>query len=194
MIFAMQGGGLERLREQPFPVYVLTAAFPRRLPAPVALGLGFGVYSFERKTRPLQLHPKLTRTVGFRPEVFDARDAETPEELADLILASSATPPFTPVGHYRGRRLLDGGLVDNAPAYIVERSPGIRKSLVLLTRPYPSEVIENARNGERIYIAPEEPVPVERWDYTRPDLVDATVDMGERDAERWTATLEGVLA
>ncbi len=182
MIHAMRDGGLERLHSRPFPILVLTAGFPRRLPAPLALALGFGVYSLERKVRPLALHPRLTRRVGFRADAHDARECETPEELADLILASSATPPFTPVGSFRGDRALDGGLVDNAPAFLADRLPGIRKNIVFLTRPYPDEV--TGEKDGRLYVAPQSPVPVERWDYTRPDLVDATVEMGERDAER----------
>lgn len=192
MVHAMLDGGLERLQKVPFPVLVLTAGFPSRLPAPLALGLGFGVYSLERKFRPLGLHPKATRRVGFQASAHDARGCKTPEELADLILASSATPPFTPVGLFRGERFLDGGLVDNAPAFLADDVPGIQKNIVLLTRPYPQEV--TGEKGNRLYVAPIEPVPVERWDYTRPDLVDATVEMGERDAERFGSRVDQFLS
>jgi len=39
-----------------------------------------------------------------------------------------------------------------------------------------------------------EPVPITRWDYTKPDLVDATVALGERDAERYAPLVEELLA
>ena len=123
--------------------------------------------------------------------MHDARACETAEELADLVIASSATPPFTPVGAFRDRRLLDGGLVDNVPAFVAEHDPAVRRNLVLLTRQYPDEVV--GRRGTRLYVAPSEPVPVSRWDYTRPDLIEETVALGERDADRHAAALDALL-
>ena len=106
--------------------------------------------------------------------------AMTPEELADLIIASSATPPFTPMGRFRGRTLLDGGLVDNAPASAAEAVREVRRNLVLLTRPYPPSCL--GQKGSRLYVAPTREVPVDVWDYTRPELLDRTIEMGEREA------------
>jgi predicted acylesterase/phospholipase RssA len=98
----------------------------------------------------------------------------------DLVLASSATPPFTPIGRHGGRPLLDGGLVDNAPAFVAEDTPGVRRHLVLLTRPYPEGSV--GHKGNRWYLCPSEPVPISRWEYTRPDLIEATIALGDRDA------------
>ncbi|MFO0636866.1 MAG: hypothetical protein U0168_28890 [Nannocystaceae bacterium] len=50
------------------------------------------------------------------------------------------------------------------------------------------------RAGVRLYVAPTEQVPVERWDYTRPDLVDATIEMGEREAALHEPALRRLLA
>jgi hypothetical protein len=36
----------------------------------------------------------------------------------------------------------------------------------------------------RWYLAPGEPVPISRWEYTRPDLVAATIALGDREALR----------
>jgi predicted acylesterase/phospholipase RssA len=118
--------------------------------------------------------------------VFDMRECTTPAELADLVLASSATPPFTPVGRYGGRRLLDGGMVDNVPAFVTDALPGVTRNLVLLTRPYPASLL--GPKGTRFYVAPLRDVPVDRWDYTRPQALEDTVTMGEQDAPRhWQA-------
>jgi predicted acylesterase/phospholipase RssA len=185
-------GGLERIRAAPFPVLVLTAALPRMLPTSVSVLLGFGAYNVEKRLRREMIHPSLGRRIGFRPYVVDARSCETPEELADLVLASSSSPPFTPVGAFRGQRLLDGGMIDNVPASAAEAVNTVRRNLILLTRPYPRNVLGD--RGERLYVAPSEPVPVERWDYTRPDLVDATIDMGEREADLHEAALRRFLA
>ncbi len=192
LIHAMQDGGLERLRAQPFPVLVIASRFPRLLPAGGAVALGIGAYSLEKRLFPKRLHPRLPRRLGFSPAVFDARECESPEALAELVIASSATPPFTPVGSYRAGKLLDGGLVDNAPASVAERVPGVERTVVLLTRPYPDGV--TGRRGARLYLAPTTPVPVERWDYTRPELVEDTIAMGEREAATHTAPLEALLS
>jgi predicted acylesterase/phospholipase RssA len=124
--------------------------------------------------------------------VVDARSCESAEELADLVLASSSTPPFTPVGRFRGRALLDGGLVDNVPASAAEDVGGVRGNLVLMTRPYPASCL--GLHGARLYVAPTMPTPIDAWDYTQPELVDETIAMGEREAEHHRAAIERWLA
>ena len=183
--FALSGGGFERIRALPFPLLVLTAAPPRWLPGPLAAVMGMSAYSIERKLRYGQLHPALARRLGFRPVVFDLRECRDAEEVVAIVLASSATPPFTPLGRRNGTALLDGGLVDNAPAFVAEGAAEVRRHLVLLTRPYPAESVGRIR----WYLCPGEPVPVSRWDYTRPDLVAATIALGAREALRHEAQL-----
>ena len=192
MIFAMQDGGLERLRALPFPLLVLAAGFHSSMPVWAAVVVGLSAYNLEKRWAPERIHPRLGRTLGFVPRVFDARACETPEQVADLILASSATPPFTAIGSYQNHVLLDGGMVDNVPAFVAEREPAVTKNLVLLTRPYPARVI--GPQASRLYVAPSRPTPVERWDYTRPDLVDETVTMGERESVEQRDALEAFLA
>jgi predicted acylesterase/phospholipase RssA len=184
-------GGLERIRRQPIPIYVLAAAFPRLLPRALSIALGIGMYSAERSIRRAP-HPISPRLLGFTPVAFDARECESVEELASLILASSATPPFTPIGRFRGRRLLDGGMIDNAPAFVVEeRHPEAGRSIVLLSRPYHPSVL--GIQNQRLYLAPTQPTPIDRWDYTRPHLLDETVAMGEREAAIHQPLLEQFL-
>jgi len=192
LLCAAAEGGLETLQAQPFPVLVLAAAFPRAVPAPLGALVGLSAYNLEKRLRPEMVHPSFGKRIGFSPQLFDLRACESPEELADLVIASSSTPPFTPIGRFRGQRLLDGGMIDNVPAAAAETVPGVRKNLVLLTRPYPAQVL--GERGNRLYIAPSRPVPVERWDYTRPDLVDATVEMGEREADLYEDDLRKLLA
>jgi predicted acylesterase/phospholipase RssA len=192
MIYAMRDGGLERLRALPFPLLVLAAGFHRRLPAQVAVVVGLSAYNAEKRWAPARVHPTFGRRLGFVPRVFDARTCETPEAVADLILASSATPPFTPIGRFQNHALLDGGLVDNVPAFVAEAVAHVTKNLVLLTRPYPSGV--TGHRGHRLYVGPSRPTPVDRWDYTRPHLVDETVALGETDSERYAPLLDSFLA
>jgi predicted acylesterase/phospholipase RssA len=196
LLCAAAEGGLERLRAVPFPVLVLTAGFPRGLPATLGTVLGLAAYNLEKRLRPGMVHPSFGQRLGFVPLPFDARQCSSAEELADLVIASSSTPPFTPIGRYRGRALLDGGMIDNVPASVAEAAPGVLANLVMLTRPYPRNVLgeHRGRAGVRLYVAPTEQVPVERWDYTRPDLVDATIEMGEREAALHEPALRRLLA
>ncbi|HEX8652460.1 MAG TPA: patatin-like phospholipase family protein [Pyrinomonadaceae bacterium] len=188
---AFDDGGFEAIKAQPFPILILTTAFPRYMPGLAAALLGLCSYDLEKKLKRELIHPSFGRRVGFRPLVFDARDCRSPAELVDLIIATSATPPFTSVGSFGGRRLLDGGIIDNVPAFLADDVPGVARNLVLLTRPYPPHVI--GRQGARLYVAPAETLPVERWDYTRPELVEATISIGERDADSHSSRLSAFL-
>jgi predicted acylesterase/phospholipase RssA len=184
-------GGLERVRSQPFPIYVLAADFPWLMPRLLSVSLGIGMYSLERSIRRAP-HPISPQWLGFRPVVVDARSCETVEELAALILASSATPPFTPIGNFRGMQLLDGGMIDNAPAFVAERRhPDAARSVVFLSRPYHPSVM--GIQGKRLYVAPTQPTPIGRWDYTQPHLLHETVLMGEREAAIHQPLLETYL-
>lgn len=191
LLVTFADGGLERIRAQPFPIYVLSSAFPRLLPRQLSVLLGIGLYSIERSIKRGP-HPRAPGLLGFAPVAIDARLCETPEELTNLILASSATPPFTPIGSFRGRKLLDGGMVDNAPAFIIdEKHPEVRHNIVMMSRPYHPAVM--GVQGRRLYLAPTQPPPIGRWDYTQPHLLDETVAMGEREAAIHRAALDAYL-
>ncbi len=192
LLHAAAEGGLERLRAQPFPILALTAASPRLLPVAAAVPLGLAAYNLEKRLRKAMMHPTLGRRLGFRPVVFDLRDCCTPSELADVVIASSSTPPFTPVGRCGPHRsLLDGGMIDNVPADVADAAAGVSRNVVLLTRPYPAAL--TGVHGTRLYLAPSRPVPADRWDYTRPHLVDATIAMGEDEAALHAPALERFL-
>ena len=160
-------------------------------PAPLAVAVGLLGYQVEKQLYPTKIHPTLGRALGFRPFVVDARSCDTPEELTDIILASSATPPFTPIGHFRGQRLLDGGMIDNVPAFIGDTIPGATRNLVFLTRRYPGDP---GRVANRFYLAPSRPVPTHRWDYTRPELIRETIALGASDADLHRPAVERFLS
>ncbi len=83
---------------------------PRWLGARNAVAAGLITYNIEKYVRK-KLHPTLGQSLGFHPEFVKAQSCATVEDLADLILQSSCTPPFTPVMRRHGRPVLDGGMV-----------------------------------------------------------------------------------
>jgi len=192
---ALAEGGLERVRAARYPVLVVVAVPPEALPIPLAVPIGLGAYSLERWLNPGRLHPGIGRRLGFRPWAIDLRQCDSIESMAAVVLASSATPPFTPVGRLEGRPVLDGGLVDNAPAFAADAVPGVRRHLVVLTRPYPATSV--GHQGHRWYLCPSRAVPADRWDYTRPERIAATIELGRADAaardahfNRWLAGMD----
>jgi predicted acylesterase/phospholipase RssA len=172
---------LARLHAGP-DIRVLVALMPRRLGPRSGYLWGLLAYQAEWLVRPGP-HAALGRHAGFVSEVASVHDCRTPDEVADLILHSSCTPPITPVYRRGDRPVLDGGLIDSAPVETIPAPPP--PTLVLLTRQYPSESIP--RLPGRVYVHPSEPVPVHKWDYTNPTRVQATYDLGRRDGERFAA-------
>lgn len=187
---SMREGGLERLRAQPFPVLALSARIPERVPTVAALLIGLGAYRLERRLNPRRLHLTYATKMGFAPHVHDLRRCTTPAEVAEVVLASSATPPFTPLGRQGPHRLIDGGLIDTAPAFMAESAPGVDKSLVILTRP----LAEAPRVERRFYVAPRRPIGVSAWDYTEGRQVEAVIAQGEAESAEHEPTLSLLLA
>ena len=181
MLEILDQAALERLRQGP-EVRVLMARPPAWAGALGGVLLGFGAYMLE-KHLAAPLHPVLPARLGFLPEVARAQSCRDPGELADLILASSCTPPVVPVMRRNGGPVLDGGLVDNVPLLAV--GPGEGPTLVLLSRRYAPEKLQG-RPGVT-YIQPSEPITLSKWDYTNPRGVQAAFDLGRRDGERLAA-------
>jgi hypothetical protein len=191
LLHALSDGGFARVSSHPFPVLILATAFPRLMLAPAAALLGLCAYTLDHSRRREKAGPRLSQRAGFRPMVFDARRCASPEELADLIIATSSTPPFTPLGRVRGHRLLDGGIIDPAPSFLLEEVPDIKRSITLLTdaRREPTE----PEAGRSLIIVPSRILPVRTWDFTRPDLLEAVIELGERDSELYETRLDDFL-
>ncbi|MCA9693281.1 MAG: patatin-like phospholipase family protein [Myxococcales bacterium] len=192
VLFTYADGGFERIKQCPFPIYVLAAEIPPPLVPTLGAAVGFAAYQLEKRLKPGLVHPSYGRRIGYRPFIFDARDCTDPEDLADLILASSSTPPFTPIGRFRGKALVDGGVIDNVPAFVAEQVPAVRRNLVVMTRPYPAERL--GRHGQRLYLAPSDHPPAGCWDYRRGADIFGNLALGERDADAHEDALESFLA
>lgn len=180
LLHLLNAEALARIRRGP-EIWVQVARLPRWLGPRSGTLAGILAYQFEKKLRRA-LHPRLGRRVGFREEVIPVARCETPEDLADLILASSCTPPFTPILHLHGRPALDGGMVDNVPVGALGHVPGGAPgaTLVLLSRRYPRPL---PSTQDRLYVQPSRPVPVKGWDYANPEGIRAAYALGLGDGQ-----------
>ncbi|WP_322010666.1 patatin-like phospholipase family protein [Paraburkholderia sp. J12] len=184
-----------KLKDAP-EIRIGVSHMPRWLGARSAVAAGLIAYNIEKHIRKT-LHPTLGRKLGFRPEFVTAQNCENVEALADLILQSSCTPPFTPVLRRNGRPVLDGGMVDNVPVDALDETPG--RVLVMVTRLYPRPqmfvVPHRGPQGEqqRLYVQPSARVPISSWDYTSPHQMQHAYNLGRVDGERFLERLPAVL-
>ena len=188
------GAEFSSLKDAP-EIRIGVSHLPRWLGARSAVAAGLIAYNIEKYVRK-KLHPTLGQALGFHPEFVRAQECATVEDLADLILQSSSTPPFTPVLRRNGRPVLDGGMVDNVPVGALDASPGL--VLVMVTRVYPRPrmfVVEHGENRDqrRVYVQPSRKVPISAWDYTSPALMRPAYDLGRADGEAFLMRLPEVL-
>lgn len=170
---------LERLHAGP-DVRVLLARVPPRLG--LRAGVLAGLIAAQAEHLMLSpVHSRLARKLGFYPEIVSVRECRTPEEVADLILQSSCTPPFTSVYRRADRPVLDGCIVDSAAVDALDGSG--MPTLILLTRQYPPGAIPRVEG--RLYVQPSETIHIDAWDYTNPRGIQETYDLGRRDGERF---------
>ncbi|MGB7297839.1 MAG: patatin-like phospholipase family protein [Burkholderiaceae bacterium] len=196
------------LRNAP-EIRIAYARPPNGLTPTFAIGLGLLGYNLEKYLlKPL--HPRLGRRLGFHADYRTVRSCQTADELIDLILASSCTPPFTGIQYQDGKPTLDGGLVDNVPVDVLDQpanfSPASARdspspagsvqavcdqpdTLVLVTRRYPG-YDPVFRVGNRVYVQPTRKVPASSWDYTSPADYEATDAQGREDATGFLRWLE----
>lgn len=154
---------------------------PRVLGAGLAVLLAVAAEEIEKGLTG-RLRSRWVRRLGFHTSVVKARECGTPDALVGAILQSSAAPPMFPVTRRNGRAALDGALVDNVPLSAVA---DCRRPLVLLSRH------ERAlpAGPREVYVCPSEPVPVSAWDFSSPDKVARTFELGQRDGMRFRQTL-----
>lgn len=166
------------------------ARVPRWLGPHSAVAIGLVGYHAEKYVLR-SLHPRFGRLLGFTSETARVQDCRGADELVDLICASSATPPFTPIEYRDARPAVDGGFVDNVPVHAVDPLGG--RTLVLTTRRYPRHAPVFVRHG-RVYAQPSRKVAAAPWDYTSPADYEATWLQGRGDGEAFLRGLAGVVA
>ena len=181
------GGRFDLIKKGP-EIEIGLAKTPRWLGPRLSVAVGLTVYNLEKYFKK-SLHPTLGKTIGFTREFIRDQDCASEDDLIELIVQSSCTPPFTPVMYRDGQAVLDGGLVDNVPIDGLSLSPeGSPRSkvLVLLTRRYsqPDYFVKELPGLRLTYIQPSHPVPISSWDYAHHELMPLTYQQGRADAER----------
>ena len=150
---------------------------PRLLGAGLGALLGVAVDELEKRLTGRTIS-NWVRRLGFHSSVVTARECDTPEALVHAVLQSSSAPPIFPITRRNGRAALDGALIDYVPLAAVS---DCRRPLVLLSKP--------ERNlpagGREVYACPSEPVPVSTWDFSSPNKVVETFELGRHDGTRF---------
>lgn len=181
MIKTFNPEALARLKKGP-ELRVLLTNPPVYLGAVSGTVIGLLSYTIEKHTTQ-PVHPKLASKLGFKPMVAKLNDCNTIEELADMIIYSSCTPPIVPIMRYNGKITLDGGIIDNVPVLAINKEERKGKMLVLMTRLYKPAKIPNDPNI--LYVQPSEIPPIAKWDYTNPDGLQGAYDLGRKDGEKF---------
>ncbi|WP_445356997.1 patatin-like phospholipase family protein [Microbulbifer sp. ANSA002] len=154
---------------------------PNWLPASVALAVGGAIY-YSNKYLHRKMHPKAARRLGYKQDFFCAQECTDIGEFTQLILSSSCTPPFTPRLSLVGKKVLDGGVVDNVPVEGID--PGEGRVLILLTRRYrgfPDWFTQSQGRQLWTYVQPSQSPPISVWDFTNPEGLINAYEIGRRD-------------
>lgn len=178
---SIDGPALTRLHNGP-EIFILISYPPSWASGRVALLLVFlaaGLDACNSKA----IHSSAGTRIGFKPLYLSVRECNTPDELADLIIASSCVPPLTPQAKRNGMAIFDGGLVSSTPVASVPITNC--QTLVLLTRQFPKlPTVEG-----HVYAQPSGPIPSGFWDYTDDVALQATYDLGRRDADTFCSSM-----
>jgi predicted acylesterase/phospholipase RssA len=177
LAYLLGGESFVRLKSSAPEIRIVYSRLPSWLGPRSGALVGMSAYNVEKRLfRPL--HPNWGRRLGFTSEIATVQDCESPDALVSLIIASSCTPPFTPIEFRDGRATLDGGLVDNIPVHAADQESG--PVLVLATRRYPKHAPVFMRDG-RTYVQPSQDVAASSWDYTSVDRMTQTYELGRID-------------
>ena len=175
-LHAVSARGLRALRSGP-DFRIVISHPPRLLGARLGTLLAVAADEIEKRLTG-RLNSRWVRGLGFHTSVVRARECDSPDALVQAILQSSTAPPMFPVTRRNGHAALDGALVDNVPLSAVAEC---RRPLVLLSqheRALPA-------GGREVYACPSELVPVSAWDFSSPEKVVKTFELGLRDGARF---------
>ncbi len=188
ILHALENGGFRALKAGA-PVRILLSYFEEGAPT-LRTVLGAAMAYRKRKKNQI-IHGPDDPFPGFVEEIATAQECHCEDDLCDMIMASSCTPPITSVQVNKGRSYADGALLDHAPVRALSESALSGKMLVFTTQCIPDEALPVIEN--RLYLAPSRPIPISVWDYASPEKVKETFDLGATDAARFLKPIEAFL-
>lgn len=150
----------------------------RFLPLSLSTAIALVLYSSE-KFWLKNFHANLPHKLGFRAEYVDLASSENWTAAKQLLMASAAAVPITPIYKVHGKAALDGGFYDNAP--LPQNRTDDANTLVLLTRHRPDLPAIFTLNN-RFYVQPFKAVAAINMDCTSGQAVIDTYEQGKRDA------------
>lgn len=159
----------------------LIARPPRHLPGALGPLVGFTVYGLEKRITG-RVHPRWSRQLGFQPLIAEASRAADVQDLIAMVLAASSVPPVLPSPPYRDQAVLDGGMIDNVPAFLADERPG--QTLVLLSKRYQGALPDVPG---RTYVQPSQPIRMDKFDYANPDGLQEVFEMGAADGRAFAS-------
>jgi predicted acylesterase/phospholipase RssA len=181
--------GFEALKASA-PLRILLVHFARG--APVLRTVWGAARAYRARRKRKILHGPDRPYPGLVEERATAQDCSSKEDLCDLIMASSCTPPITSVQRIGGRAYADGALVDHVPVRVLSDEGRSGRILAFSTMCIP--VSARPRIDGRLYLTPSRPIPIAMWDYAHPDRVREAFDLGVRDAEGFVRPAEDLLS
>ncbi len=176
---ALGAGGWDNVRRSG-PIRVFMAFVKPGAPFRRSVLRALGGY--RKRSRLRLMHGLEEPPAGLGTETVTVQNAASIEQVVELILASSATWPITPLPRRGGRTYIDGGAIDGLPVRAL--SPEARLGKVLLLRTDPLRAEERPGTANRLYLSPDRPLPVSIWDYAHHERVLATYERGRRDGAR----------
>ncbi|MCO6185908.1 patatin-like phospholipase family protein [Rhizobium sp. L1K21] len=171
---------LDALKAQS-PILMQAADLPAWMPPSIGSLGSIGAYQIE-KLLTGGAHSKAGRYLGLKPRWLSTHDMQSPAELVEAILSTSAVPPFMAVGHAGGRACLDGGLVDNPPTLrLTETEKNGGKTLLIFTRFRRTPPLA----PNRTIVGPSEDITVNKFTIGDANGLRAAYELGLKDGEKF---------
>ncbi|MCO1335422.1 patatin-like phospholipase family protein [Microbulbifer sp. OS29] len=162
---------------------------PEWLPTPIALTLGLAIF-YSNKHLFHNLHPMTALNLGFRQLFHPVRQCKNSAEIEQLILSSCCAPPISPRLSLHGAEVLDGALVGNAPVAGLEAGNG--RVLILDTGHFSNlPNCFSVQKGGQVwtYVQPSRPLPIGMWNFTNPNAMRHTLNIGLTDGNAFLEVL-----
>ena len=159
------------------PSFQILIAHPPDTGLPTLTGMALAAaYEAELHTKNAP-HFSWAEKLGLEAHLVDANEAARDGKLVDLICAAAVIPPVFEPPLWEGKRVVDGGMADQAPLPEPDRG----ETLILLTREYDRVPEVEGRH----YVAPSAETPADKIDFTDPAKLRRTWDQGAADGRRW---------